>query len=338
MPGAYATPFMHPDLIRAWLAVMGWRETSDPFFLHASHSDGQEVFWLLVRSRASWQTGWIRRLVPAGDGPGGPYFAYNDPLVAPEFASDQVFAHGFWLAFHRELRARAGSWFDSCTFHRLRPDCLEAAAGEPVAKGSTYVRLDAYADFEAYAAARPPALASQVRRKLRRLQSEGRCEFHVHGPGEREVALSWVPRLEAGRLIRYPGSVLPPGYLQSIVAEGFDSALVRCSTFKIGRDAPRIPHLSPARRRRCIEHVMTKLDVSERLACRVLGQHRSTQRKTPKGRADDATLTADIVELATQYGRYGYRRITAMLRAAGWTVNVKRVERIWRLEGLKVPG
>ena len=94
---------------------------------------------------------------------------------------------------------------------------------------------------------------------------------------------------------------------------------------------------SPARRRRCIDHVMRKFDVSERLACRVLGQHRSTQRKAPKGRADDAALTADIVALATEYGRYGYRRITAMLRAAGWAVNVKRVERIWRLEGLKVP-
>lgn len=55
------------------------------------------------------------------------------------------------------------------------------------------------------------------------------------------------------------------------------------------------------------------------------------------GRADEATLTADIVELATQYGRYGYRRITALLHAAGWAVNVKRVERIWRREGLKVP-
>ena len=77
--------------------------------------------------------------------------------------------------------------------------------------------------------------------------------------------------------------------------------------------------------------------MSERLACRVLGQHRSTQRKAPKGRADEAALTADIVALATQYGRYGYRRITALLRAAGWAVNVKRVERIWRREGLKVP-
>jgi putative transposase len=77
--------------------------------------------------------------------------------------------------------------------------------------------------------------------------------------------------------------------------------------------------------------------VSERTACRVLGQHRSTQRKAPKGRADDAALTADIVALATQYGRYGYRRITALLQAAGWAVNARRVERIWRLEGLKVP-
>lgn len=55
------------------------------------------------------------------------------------------------------------------------------------------------------------------------------------------------------------------------------------------------------------------------------------------GRADEAELTADIIELATRYGRYGYRRITALLQAAGWAVNVKRVERIWRQEGLKVP-
>jgi transposase InsO family protein len=52
---------------------------------------------------------------------------------------------------------------------------------------------------------------------------------------------------------------------------------------------------------------------------------------------DEAALKADIVALAIQYGRYGYRRITAMLRAVGWTVNLKRVERIWRREGLKVP-
>ena len=82
---------------------------------------------------------------------------------------------------------------------------------------------------------------------------------------------------------------------------------------------------------------MRELGVSERKACAVLGQHRSTQRKAPRGSDDEAALTADIVDLAKRYGRYGYRRITALLRDAGWSVNRKRVERIWRREGLKVP-
>lgn len=77
--------------------------------------------------------------------------------------------------------------------------------------------------------------------------------------------------------------------------------------------------------------------MSERFACRVLGQHRSTQRKCAVVIEDEVALTAAIVALALRYGRYGYRRITAMLRRDGWTVNVKRVERIWRREGLKVP-
>jgi transposase InsO family protein len=80
-----------------------------------------------------------------------------------------------------------------------------------------------------------------------------------------------------------------------------------------------------------------RLGVSERRACIVLGQHRSTQRKPPTGPDDEAALTADIIALARQYGRYGYRRIAALLRTAGWAVNKKRVERIWRREGLKVP-
>jgi putative transposase len=79
------------------------------------------------------------------------------------------------------------------------------------------------------------------------------------------------------------------------------------------------------------------LTISERRACRALGQHRSTQRKAPRGKEDEAQLTADLIELARQYGRYGYRKIAALLRDAGWLVNDKRVERIWRREGLKVP-
>jgi putative transposase len=83
--------------------------------------------------------------------------------------------------------------------------------------------------------------------------------------------------------------------------------------------------------------VRAQLHVSERRACAALGQHRSTQRKIPRGREDEERLTADIIELARQYGRYGYRKIAALLRQAGWTINDKRVERIWQREGLKVP-
>ena len=69
--------------------------------------------------------------------------------------------------------------------------------------------------------------------------------------------------------------------------------------------------------------------MSERRACAVLGQHRSTQRKIPRGRDDEERLIADIIELAKQYGRYGYRKIAELLRTtSGWVVNDKRVERI----------
>ena len=79
------------------------------------------------------------------------------------------------------------------------------------------------------------------------------------------------------------------------------------------------------------------MKVSERRICRVLGQHRSTQRYEPQGREDEDRLVADMIELARQYGSYGYRRVAALLRDAGWQVSVGRVERLWKREGLKVP-
>ncbi len=82
---------------------------------------------------------------------------------------------------------------------------------------------------------------------------------------------------------------------------------------------------------------MNQLGVSERRACKVLGQARATQRHRSRIADDEETLTRDIVRLAERFGRYGYRRITAMLRREGWQVNHKRVERIWRREGLNVP-
>ena len=77
--------------------------------------------------------------------------------------------------------------------------------------------------------------------------------------------------------------------------------------------------------------------MTERHACRLLEQWRGTQRYLPIERNDEDALTRAIVTLASQYGRYGYRRITALLRRAGWQVGKDRVQCIWRREGLKVP-
>ena len=83
-------------------------------------------------------------------------------------------------------------------------------------------------------------------------------------------------------------------------------------------------------------HAQATLSVSERLASRVVGQCRATQQYVPTQRADEDRLPARIIVLAHEYGRYGYRRITALLQQEGWRANHKRVERLWRQEGLKV--
>ena len=95
--------------------------------------------------------------------------------------------------------------------------------------------------------------------------------------------------------------------------------------------------MSPSRRRLWVERVAQTYHVSERRACQVLSQPRATQRWGPAGRDGEVALVEAIVALARKHGRYGYRRVTAMLRREGWWVNHKRVERLWRQEGLKVP-
>ncbi len=95
--------------------------------------------------------------------------------------------------------------------------------------------------------------------------------------------------------------------------------------------------MSPAKRRQAVEQVREAFHVSERRACRAMQQPRSTQRYQRRAVDRDAPLTKRMVALATRYGRYGYRRIAVLLQQEGWQVNHKRVERLWRLEGLKVP-
>ncbi|WP_182180764.1 IS3 family transposase [Methylobacterium radiotolerans] len=93
----------------------------------------------------------------------------------------------------------------------------------------------------------------------------------------------------------------------------------------------------PERRRQAVAGIRERCGLSERHACRIVGQHRGTRRYVPTVPADGDALTRAIVALASEYGRYGYRRVTALLQADGWPVGKDRVQRIWRREGLKVP-
>ncbi len=86
-----------------------------------------------------------------------------------------------------------------------------------------------------------------------------------------------------------------------------------------------------------VAHVQRELGVSERRACRAIGQHRSTQRYEPLEKEEEKRLVQEMLALVAKHPRYGYRFVWALLRKAGWQVNRKRIYRLWRQEGLKVP-
>jgi putative transposase len=92
--------------------------------------------------------------------------------------------------------------------------------------------------------------------------------------------------------------------------------------------------VSPARRRDAVRFLERRCKVSERRACRVIGQHRSTQRYEPQPAELELRLVGRMNELAAEHPRYGYRRVWALLRSEGFQVNRKRVQRLWRLEGI----
>lgn len=95
--------------------------------------------------------------------------------------------------------------------------------------------------------------------------------------------------------------------------------------------------MSPARKREAVAHLERKLQVSQRRACKVIDQPRSTQRYASARPARDAKLTAELRRYAAAHPRRGYRMAAAHLRRQGMKINRKRVARLWRLEGLRVP-
>ena len=95
--------------------------------------------------------------------------------------------------------------------------------------------------------------------------------------------------------------------------------------------------MSPERRRRAVRHLQGRFRVSQRRACRLASQHRSSQRYQRRLLPDEALLRQRLRFLARRHPRYGYRRIHAILCREGWRCNRKRVQRLWRDEGLRLP-
>lgn len=95
--------------------------------------------------------------------------------------------------------------------------------------------------------------------------------------------------------------------------------------------------MSPERRRRAVKHLQSRFRVSERRACRTTWQHRSAQRYCRSLASDEALLRERLRLLARRHPRYGYRRMHVLLRREGWACNRKRVQRLWRDEGLRLP-
>lgn len=95
--------------------------------------------------------------------------------------------------------------------------------------------------------------------------------------------------------------------------------------------------VSPARRREAVRHLQSQLQMSERRACQLTGQSRSTQRFEPKGNGEETRLREELRRISRERPRAGYRTAARCLRREGWRLNDKRVQRIWREEGLRVP-
>jgi len=228
---AHATPFMHPSLARAWLRTMGGEAKFLPFFLTARHASGQEVLWLLLRPRERH----VRVLAPVGAGAAlvrsGTLFDYHEPLVTP--AGPGIVAGGFWTALERELRRHGSNWFDTCVLSRLRVQIFTDLPPGALAGVAPFVRLEPYADIDAFVAGRRASVRQVIRRRMRRIAAAGAVRFRMHEASEIGAVLDWLPAFEAAHRARYPTTSLSLDYLRNLVVECLPSGILRCSSLSL---------------------------------------------------------------------------------------------------------
>lgn len=218
-----SSPFFHPDVVMAWVESMGGVDRVQPFFLQASSDSGGRAFLPLARLKTGWKQGWTRRLRPAGDR----LFDYHDPSLS---GAGQ---EGFWTELLDNIRQFEGNWYDELDLPRVRGTHLSDDTSWQLSDKSPFVKLDAYADFDAYLRSRPKSLRGDARRQIRRLSETGEVAYQVHDHESLSDVLNWIPDLERERQAKYPGARLPAGYLAHLAASMSSNGPVHCSSITL---------------------------------------------------------------------------------------------------------
>lgn len=222
-------PFMHPQVVRAWLETSG-QHRFEPFFLHSQHSDGRNVFLLLVRQNRNWRRGFVRTLVPVG----GNLFDYHDPIVVAGAGGEAELDDDFWLSLKEELSRRGGAWFDHLHWPGLRD--LGRGVASRQGKPTQFLRLHAYANAEDYLESRSSKFRASLRRMQRLLRNAGELQFHVHGPSDTDRVAGWLPKLIEHRGAKH-STGMPDDfwlrYFSRLIAHGLAGGVVHCSSITL---------------------------------------------------------------------------------------------------------
>lgn len=218
-----SSPFFHPGVVMAWVESMGGLDRVQPFFLLASSDSGGRAFLPLARLKTGWKQGCIRRLRPAGDR----FFDYHDPSLSGTKED------GFWPELLDNIRQFEGDWYDELDLPRIRGTHLRDDPNWRLADKAPFVKLDTYADFDAYLQSRPKSLRGDARRQIRRLSETGEVAFRVHDRESLSDVLDWIPDLEREREAKYPGARLPSGYLARLAGSMAPDGPVHCSSITL---------------------------------------------------------------------------------------------------------
>ncbi len=224
--GNPASPFFHPEVVMAWVEGMGGQDRVQPFFLMARSDSGGSAFLPLARLKTGWKQGWVRRLRPAGDR----FFDYHDPCFA-NARSDEM--DMFWQELLPRLQGLEGDWHDELDLPRIRFAHARNDTNWQLSDKSPFVKLDAYADFDAYLRSRPKSLRGDARRQIRRLSETGEVAYRVHDHDSLGEVLDWIPELEREREAKYPGARLPSGYLARLAHGMSPNSPVHCSSITL---------------------------------------------------------------------------------------------------------